>query len=117
MRHARKAITFVEIIVSAVILATAIAGIMATFISTRRIVTKGTERVAAANLIRERLDSLAQEVRADTWDDAAGALRNGASDSAIQNVDGVDYTVSYTASDPGAEYRRVTVTIDFEIPE
>ena len=113
----RKGITFVEIIVSAIILATAIAGIMATFIATRRMVTKGTERVTAANLVREKLDSLYQAVRADHWNLGIGDLDPGY-DHTNDYVAGVAYQGNCTVANvAGYDYRRVTMTVDFDIPE
>jgi type II secretory pathway pseudopilin PulG len=113
----RKGITFVEIIVSAIILATAIAGIMATFIATRRMVTKGTERVTAVNLIREKLDSLYQDVRADYWEYGGGELDPGDT-NVNESLAGVAYDGSYSVAEvTGRDYRSVTMTLNFDIPE
>lgn len=125
----RKGITFVEVLVSAVILASVISGILATFVSVRRVVGKGAERLIASNLARRQLDSLYPAVRADKWDDAdmtnntlADGQHDAVADGALGTValGGVNYVVYYNVTapvaDPGAEYKEAMVNITFTIP-
>jgi len=118
----KKAITLVEVLVSAIILASVLSGIVATFVSVRRSVGKGGERVTASNLARGRLDSLFAEVRADHLDPnsnstylAGNALAAGS--STTQTMDNVEYTVGYEVETPSTtdDYLNVTATVNFTV--
>lgn len=133
MNRVKKAITLVEIIVSAMLLASALAGIVATFVSTRRMVGRGTERVTAANLAREKLNGLYAAVRADEWNAAtndyinANDLNEGVTNTDNIVVDNITYSVSYDVQNsamaiPGItpaenyKYKVANLTVDFIVP-
>lgn len=69
----KKSVSLVEVIVGALILATAFGGLLASFISARRYINRVNKRLITANLIRGALNELYKDVRQDTWN--AGDLR------------------------------------------
>ncbi len=70
----RKSITLMEVLVSAVILASVAAGLFATFVSVRKYINRANRRIIATNLGRSVLEDLYKGVRADTWDTSGGVL-------------------------------------------
>lgn len=127
-KKVKKAITLVEIIVSAMLLASALAGIVATFVSTRRMVGRGTERVTAANLAREKLNGLYSSVRADQWEPSSfndylgsSELNEGVTHSSSVTVDNVVYDIDYDVADghplPGGggnyDYKVANLSVEF----
>lgn len=133
----KKGLTFVEVLVSSIILASVLAGVIATFVSTRRVVGRSTERVAAANLVRQQFDSLYSAVRADSWDGSSltvNPLADGVHDSADGSefnlgsgtstlIDNIQYSANYTVdADPDGDgtdhnsFIEVTTSINFDVP-
>ncbi len=103
-----------------IILALIFGGIIATFVGVKRYISRATRRVVSTNLDRQVLNSLYQDVRADTWD--TGGLSTGVHNVANATIDNFGYgTVipnTYTVQNVtiGAinkEYRQVTVNITY----
>ena len=115
----KKAVTLTEVIVGAIILAVAFAGLFATFVAVRKYVKRANKRLIAADLISQTLNDLYRAVRADEWDAAdpggpypletaaPGTINNYTIDG--QNYGGNSYSVVATPGD----YRRVTVTVNY----
>lgn len=59
--------TLVEILVALVILALAVGGIMSSFISSQRFISRSQRRLQAANYAREVLEQLRDGVNAQYW--------------------------------------------------
>lgn len=119
----KKAITLVEIIVSAILLASVLAGIVSTFVSTRRMVGKGTERVAAASSVRQALDGLYSAVRADHMDISNNKYDGGTAleeinhplgNPGVGTVSNLEYDVQ--AAPAGYDYKNVTATATYTVP-
>jgi type II secretory pathway pseudopilin PulG len=70
----RKSVTLMEVLVSAVILASVTAGLFATFVAVRRYINRANRRIIATNLARSVLEDLYKNVRADTWNSSVNAL-------------------------------------------
>ena len=114
----KKGVTLVEVLVSSIILASMVTGIISTFVSVRQQVGKGTYRVVATNLAAKQLDSLYSAVRADLIDVNGEPLQDD-DNAALGTVtlDNTDYDVKYKVTLPsGVEYREVETTVKFEVP-
>ena len=109
--------SLVEVVVATVILSTVIVGILRAFISANLFVASQGERTAAADLARQQLEDLYEEVRQDKWNLSNQKLSPGTTLGAASTsvVDGVTYTRSYTVSSvndgPTEAYRKVEVTV------
>lgn len=67
--NAKSGFTLIEIIVSAVIMATTIAGIFTVFTSGNKFVQRSNRRLIAINLIQEQLENRRVRVAANEWGD------------------------------------------------
>lgn len=104
----RRSLTLTEILVSAFIIATTFAAVIAVFINIRGL-TSGFRKNYNANLLAEsNLNDLWLSVREDTWD--SGGLSEEAHDLDSVTVGGVTYNLSYEVSTSGG-YRKV----DFKV--
>lgn len=65
--YAKKGLTLIEIIISAVIMATTIAGIFTVFTSGNKFVQRSNRRLIAINLAQEQLENRRVQISADTW--------------------------------------------------
>jgi Tfp pilus assembly protein PilV len=106
--------SLLEILVSLLILAVVITGIMSVFISSQRYIIRSRHRLQAANIARQILEDLYREVRQDTWD--TGELRGNYSKSGSITLPGepITYNWNFTVSNvTGYSYRRVTVNVSW----
>ena len=112
----KKAVTLVEVIAGAMILAITFGGLLATFISVRKYVNRANKRLIATNLAVCKLNDLYRAVREDTW--GSGSL----SAPLTQNLSSftIDNHVYQDAAKPNkyivtavGDYRRVTVTVNY----
>ncbi len=71
----KKGFTLVEIMVAMIILATVVAGVMASFVASQRFITRSTRRLQAANYSREVFELLRDGVDGAKWNDFAGTDR------------------------------------------
>lgn len=121
MDKRKKSLSFLEILVSAIILATCIAGLLASFVVVRKAVLRSDKRLAAYNLARQQVEVLYPEVREDTWD--TGALQEPFTSSwttVTLPPENIDFKRQYTVSAPAGagacascEHRQVNVTVEF----
>lgn len=63
----REGFTLVEILIAMIILATVVAGVMASFVASQRFITRSTRRLQAANYSREVFELLKEGVNAEYW--------------------------------------------------
>lgn len=112
--------TFVEVIVAAMIFSLTSAGLFATITAINRPAGTSTREVKAVMLGKQILDGLRNEVDATTWDDILGKLAaNGGDDGnglfelgEIYNEDGIAYNATYQVdNDPDISARKVTLNI------
>ena len=66
------AFTLVEILVSMLILVIVVAGIMSSFISTQRLISRSTRRLQASYYARQILEELREGVNGQAWVNPAG---------------------------------------------
>ena len=119
----KKSFGLTEIIVSAVILASVMAGFLATFVGVKKYINRSSRRTIAANYIRSELSSLYNEVREDTWD--TGKLQDGKHTSLPVTINAKGYSGSYTVTDCNTagncdndgNYRRVEMKITLPSPD
>ena len=108
-----------EILIAAMILVLVTVGLLKAFVTARGFQPFQFTRSAAANLAREKLETLYEAVRQDFVGDDAKPLGVGVHvDPVIVMPDGLKYTRQYTVSpvdvDGGGEdYRKVDVTVSW----
>ncbi|MCF7869875.1 MAG: type II secretion system GspH family protein [Candidatus Omnitrophica bacterium] len=111
-KNKRKALSLVEILVSAVILAVTVMGLVSVFVSGRRYINRANKRSVAAALVTSFSRDFYRDVRADTW--GSGRLRGGTHNLDQFNIDNINYDGEYTVSGvSGRDYREVTITFQY----
>lgn len=112
-----------EIVVSLVIFALVIVGLLTVFISGNRHIIHARERMTSSELARFFLDPFGNSVRQDTW--GSNALNLAAIPIALPSqiinsrTFSATYTVADSLSDPaliGTDLRRVITTITWTEP-
>ena len=120
--YKKKSLSFMEIIVSAVILSMSIVALLGTFVSVRKIMARSNRRLAAVNVARDVLNRLWLEVREDTWNLSSNGLYPATNHSTSYNntqIGESQYTATYdvsniTSATSGAQaYRKVKVTVNY----
>ncbi|RKY44884.1 MAG: hypothetical protein DRP80_00815 [Candidatus Omnitrophota bacterium] len=115
LEMSKKSLTFLEILVSALILATALGGVLASFVSVRKAVLRSDKRLAAFNIARGILEDLYKEVREDTWD--TGRLNPGYTENGTIQLppENITYNWDYAVNPVGGRdyYRQVIVNVRF----
>jgi Tfp pilus assembly protein PilW len=120
----KKGLSLIEILVSCVILALVLTGLVNIFIASKRYILHSRSRMTASELGRFFLDPLQMQVRQDTWDQAGNLLRipDGQEDiswtETPENLSGIDFTPNYlvsrvrdpTAADTGLRRVRANIT-------
>ena len=109
----RKALTFLEILLSALLLATSLATLLASFVSVRRLIERSDRRIAAYNVARSIYDRIYFNVAADTWDQAGNPLTNGVITAGNVVVGPIQYDYSFQSADMAGTLRAVTLTVTF----
>ena len=113
----KKGLTLIEILVSTIILALVMTGLVGIFIGGKRHILHSRSRMTAAELGKYFLDPLQMLVRQDTWNNATQNCLGTAScaDQTIGPVQGLDwtYTAHYTVTNniPITNLNRVKVDI------
>jgi len=124
----KSGFTLVEILVSAVIFALLIVGLLSVFASGNRLMTHARERITGTELGRFFIDPMQMDVRQDTWN--SNSLDLSASPVALtsQEVNNRDFSANYTVADgnslgvnydsalAGTDLRRVTTKIIWTEP-
>lgn len=106
----KKAFTLVEILVSMIILAIVMTGLVNVFVSGRQFLLHSRNRMSAAEIGKRFIDPLQSQVRQDTWG-AGGNLLNNGSRSSSSGI----YTASYTVSTlpSSAQTKKVKTVISW----
>jgi Tfp pilus assembly protein PilV len=105
--YSQRAVSMVEVIVSAILFAAAAAGVFATISYTGKTATSHS-RLEAALLSKKVLDQLSKEVNETTW--ASGALTVNTTHTWPADPDFPGYTATYTVSDVNGA-RKVDVDV------
>lgn len=118
----RRALTLLEIIISMVILALVITGLVNVFVAGKRMIQHNRSRISGGELGKTFLDPLQAYVRVDTW---AGSncfntndpnnpanMANCPAVPATYATGGVSYTPQYYISDIG-EVKKVKLKINW----
>ena len=112
-RKKKSGISLLEIIVSMIILALVMVGLMNVFVVGRGYMAHSRFRTSAGQLATVFLDPLQNEVREDTWDSNNLSVTTTPQTRATQEIDGITYTPTYFITDEssGAALRRVRVNV------
>jgi type II secretory pathway pseudopilin PulG len=106
--------TMVEIVVSILIFALSIAGLLSAISSLNRPAIESFEEVQAAYIGKQLFEELKQGIDASTWDLSNSILRPTASPiTKTINRQGIDFTTSYTitnAIDIGGRWVDLTIS-------
>jgi type II secretory pathway pseudopilin PulG len=112
----KKAITLVEIMVASILLAAVLAGLLASFVSVRKYVSRANTRLDAANLAGGSLAALSVDVRADQWNCTTTTynLSDGNSNQITVPLDNSNYVSNYTVSGvTGHDFRQVVMNVSY----
>lgn len=101
-RSDKQGLTLAEILISALILVIASAGLFASFIAANRYVNMSKRRMAAVNLARQVSERLYARVSADTWTNSGSNLLACPDNGATPGLDNSDYPCNKIV--PGTEY-------------
>jgi Tfp pilus assembly protein PilV len=121
----RKALTILEILVSAVIFSLVMLGLTNIFISAKRYILHNRARMTSGELGKLFLDPLQMEVRQDLWQaDTQCLTSNGSSCSTTaQTINNIAYAPEYSisalltdAQNPLGRIRKVNLTLTWEEP-
>lgn len=128
-RKSLMGFTLVEIMVAMIILAIVVAGVMASFVSSQRFITRSTRRLQAANYAREVFELLRDGVNAEYWSNLSVTDKLDTKDWTDCTADlGINltnlaafggqcqYKVISPAGQPVEGYRLVTVRIRWTEP-
>lgn len=114
----KKAVSLVEILVSAVLLSLVVGGLIAAFLTVRRYIRHAKERSTAAALSYGHSRTLHEDVRADTWDAGGGnPLDLGTTNLPLiaddwDSVDNVDYDTDADGDGDRSRYEVTGVDMD-----
>jgi len=108
----RKSLTLTEILVSAFIITTLFAAVIAVFINIKGLMQNVKKAPYATLLAESNLNNLWLSVRGDAWD--SEGLSVGTHNLSSVTIGGTTYDLSYTVSDvPGEDYRKVDFTVSW----
>ena len=112
----RQAVTFIELLVSVVILASTIVSIFSLFGSAKRWIEFSQSRMTVGELAKRALDPLQMQVRQDQW--GVNCLSTDSCTAAPISIQNRNYNVNYTISNdqPITNLNRVRVDIDWYEP-
>lgn len=119
----KSGFTLVEILVSSVIFALVIVGLLSVFASASKHITHTRERMAGTELGKFFIDSMQMDVRQDTWN--SNGLDVSATPVALtpQKLNNRDFSATYIVADGtsdtalvGTDLRRVTTKITWNEP-
>lgn len=109
----KKGLTLIEILVSAIILALVLTGLVNIFVAGKRYILHTRSRMTAAELGRFFLDPLQMQVNQAEWSGAGNCLSAGTCpDQVWTSPDGAVWTATYQWSIvPGTTLRKVIANI------
>ncbi|MDD5097415.1 MAG: prepilin-type N-terminal cleavage/methylation domain-containing protein [Candidatus Omnitrophica bacterium] len=113
----KRSTTLIEVIVSTVIFALVMAGMVSVFVSGKRHIMLSRDRMTSGGIGKFFLEPLQLAVRQDTWNSgslACGALGLGAHSCGVSQVNNIPYTANYTVSTvAGTTLRRVVAAVNW----
>lgn len=111
----KKGLTLLEIIVSTVILAAIITGLVSAFIGGKKLIQHFRLRMAGGEIGRKFLDPLQAYVRQDTWDASCFGTTKVIANCPNVPTTSSPYTAAYSISDLAADanIKRVKVTVSW----
>jgi len=112
----KKALSLLEIIISTLILALVITGLINVLVAAKGFIQHTRYRVGAGEIGKEFVDPLQGYVREDTW--GSNYLGNAENPPQASDPTGfytADYEISVPSSNP--EMRKVTVTLNWTDPK
>jgi prepilin-type N-terminal cleavage/methylation domain-containing protein len=113
----RKGLSLIEILVSAVILALIMTGLINIFAASKRHIVRNRSRATASELSRNFLDILQMDVRQDQWGSNCLSSSSTASCPGSESLNSYTYTPSYTITDlSGTSLRKVKLNITWNEP-
>ncbi|MCF7874155.1 MAG: prepilin-type N-terminal cleavage/methylation domain-containing protein [Candidatus Omnitrophica bacterium] len=117
----KKAISLLEVLVAAIVLALVAGGLISTFLTVRKYIRHAKERSTATALSYSHVKTLYEDVRADSWN--TGSLSNGLNQSlpvggqnwsSIDNINYQSANTKYKVDNVGGQpYREVTITVEY----
>ncbi|UCB57497.1 MAG: hypothetical protein JSV30_02640 [Candidatus Omnitrophota bacterium] len=122
----KQGLTLAEVIVSALILLVATAGVMVIFSTERAAVTGTGRRMQAMDFSRQTLEELKNAVSADTWGEAGEPLtvQGWTNYEVLPGTFGTNFSGrrryrvdSVAGVNPSTGYRSATVEVDWQEPE
>lgn len=133
--HNKKALTLLEILVSALILALVMTGLANIFLTGKRYILRSRARMTGGELGKLFLDPLQMAVRQDTWNQSGNFLNTGTTycdndpahstqqnpacpSQADRTLDRIEYSAEYntTSPFPNSEMRKVVTTVRWTEP-
>jgi len=107
----KKAVTLVEVVVSSIILVSIFSGLIASFLSVRKLISRSGRRASSTSVARTMMDSMLADVNAVSWD--SGNLASGDTGSGTLTIDGQTYNYNHTTSATAYQYRSVSLNVNF----
>lgn len=111
----KKALSLLEIIISTVILALVVTGLINVFVAGKGFIRHSRYRMSAVEMGKKFIDPLQAHVRQDTWSAGNNPLAN----NSLANSTIGDYTASYDITDlnpPDNTLKKVKVTVSWNEP-
>lgn len=121
----KKGMTLVEVIVSAVILALTVGGLLYIFTTEKGAVAISGRNIQALDFAQQTMEELKNAVRADTWGEASEplTLQGWTTYQPLSGAFGTKFSgqrrykvEQVTGIDPDTGYREVTVEVDWTEP-
>ena len=109
----KKGVSLLEIIISAVIVAMVVTGVVGVFVSGRKLIVHSRNRISAAELGKKFIDPIQAQVRQDQW--GTNSLTNGSTISGSSGSFNYSYVSSALAAPSTA--RKVITTITWNTEE
>ena len=107
-----KAVTLVEVLVSMVLLALVMTGLVNVFGAGNHYALYSRNRMTSSEMGKLFLEPLQLAVRADSWD--SGELGLGSHSCGASSVNTIPYTAQYQVDNvPGVSSRRVTAKVSW----
>lgn len=117
----KKGFTILELLISAMILALIVAGLVSIFVTGKRYAVHSTSRIQAAELGKYFADPLQIQVRQDTWTAVGNCLGTGNCPAQTWTIGAIGYRADFTWTNvvsgiPGNTLRKVTTRITWTEP-
>jgi len=108
----KKALSLLEIIISTVILALVVTGLVNVFVASKGFIRHSRLRMSAAEMGKKFIDPLQAHVREDEWSTNLFGTNSYANQT---SADG-NYTASYNITDLDSTIKKVKVTVTWNEP-